>query len=260
MREDAIQVEETRLEKVTAIEDYPDFHERHRVFPAVFENRNHKRILDVAAGVGCAAKRIHDNYPAELTCNDITPKCLSILNNIGLNTVSFDLDNEEPFPFPDGHFDAIVALATIEHMIHIDHFVSEIHRMLSEGGYLYMTTPNYAALAYFPRFVLKGETFHNPLSESSRQRYEFYAHVRYLTYQSMIDYVNSFGVVPDTVYLPLPEASTRFRALPKPKALAFRFAMNAMYHLLSPRWASEPIVCFRKVASGKNGHLRKVIL
>lgn len=261
MKEHAIELEENRLCEVNSIEDYPDYHERHRIFPAIFENRQHERILDVAAGVGCAAQRIHEKYPAELLCNDITPKCLNILNNLGLSTVSFDLDDEKhPFPFPDGHFDAVVALATIEHMIHIDRFIEEIRRILSDDGYLYMSTPNYGALAYIPRFLIKGKNFHDPLSKSSRQRYEFYAHVRYFTYLSMVEYVSSFGFMPDTVYLAKPEGSTRYRALSKPKALAFRYAMTLMYHLLSPRWAAEPVVCFKKAKGSGNRKPRKVIL
>lgn len=261
MRKDAIRIEETRLDGINAIEDYPDFHERHRVFPAVFENRQHKRILDIAAGVGCAAQRIQENYPADLLCNDISPTCLRILEELGLPTVSFDIDDGElAFPFSEGHFDAIIALATIEHVIHIDPFVKEIHRILSDDGYLYMTTPNYGSLLYLPRFLLAGKTFHDPLSESSRQRYEFYAHVRYFTYRSLIEFVSSFGFVPDTVYLALPEGSSCYQSLSKPKALAFRYAMLLMYNLLSPRWAAEPIICFRRASSKVNRKFRKVIL
>ena len=261
MREDAIKIEEIRLDGINTIEEYPDFHERHRVYPAIFENRQHKNILDVAAGVGCAAQRIQENYPAKLLCNDITPKCLGILKGLGLSTASFDLDDaDQPYPFPDGHFDAIVAMAVIEHIIHIDHFVQEIHRLLSDDGYLYISTPNYGSIVYLPRFLLKGKNFHDPLSKSSRQRYEFYAHVRYFTYRSLVEYVSSFGFVPDTVYLPLPSGSTRYRALSRPKAIAFRYAMMIMYHLLPPRWAAEPIICLQKAHSGDKRKLRKVIL
>jgi len=261
MRKDAIQIEESRLDGIDAIEDYPDFHERHRVFPAVFENRQHKRILDVAAGVGCAAKRIQESYPAELLCNDVTPTCLKILRKSGLATVSFDLDDpEQSFPLPDGYFDAIVCLSTIEHMIHTEHFMKEIYRILGDGRYLYISTPNYNGIKYLYQFLLKGKTFHDPLAESSRQRYEFYAHVRYFTYRSLVEYVSSFGFVPDTVYLALPAGSTRYLALSKPKALAFRYAMNLCYHVLSPRWAAEPIICFRKTSGGRHSQLRKVVL
>jgi 2-polyprenyl-3-methyl-5-hydroxy-6-metoxy-1,4-benzoquinol methylase len=263
MRQDAIRLEEKRLQDVNAIQDYPDFHERHRVFPAVFENRQHKRIFDVAAGVGCAAQRVRDHYPAEILCNEITPKCLKILEQLGLPTVSFDLDNEQAYPFPDGHFDAVISLSTIEHLIHVDHFVKEIHRILSNAGYLYLSSPNYASMSFFPRFVLAGKTFHDPLSESLRQRYEFYAHVRYFTYTTLLEFVSSFGFIPDAVYLPLPAGSTRYQALyarSKPKALAFRYVTWLMYHVLSPRWASEPILCFQKASSRMDRKVRKVVL
>jgi hypothetical protein len=150
-------------------------------------------------------------------------------------------------------------------LIHTDHFVRETRRILSNDGYLYISSPNYASLQYGQRFVLQGRTFHDPLSRSSRQRYEFYAHVRYFTYRTLLEYVSSFGFVPDTVYLPLPAGSSRYRALyarSKSKALAFRYAMWLMYNLLSPRWAAEPIICFQKASSraGHNCQPRKVVL
>ncbi len=261
MKKSAIQFEEKRLENVESIEDYPDFHERHRVFPAVFENRQHKKILDIAAGVGCAARRIKENYTADLLCNDITPKCLKILKEQGLQTTSFDLDDpDQSFPFPDGTFDAIVCLATIEHMINIDHFVQEIHRILSNDGYLYISAPNYNGLVYLSQLLFKGKTFHDPVSKSATPRYEFYAHVRYFTYRTLVEYVSAFGFVPDTVYLGLPGGSHRYLALSKPKRIAYRTVMNVFYHLLSPRWASEPVVCLRKGSTPATGKIRKKVL
>ena len=43
----AIGLEEERLKHISDIEDFDMFHERHRIFPAIFENRNHKKIIDV---------------------------------------------------------------------------------------------------------------------------------------------------------------------------------------------------------------------
>lgn len=261
MRKDAINVEESRLQGVEKIEDYPSFHERHRIFPEIFGERKHKRILDVAAGVGCAARRIHDNYPTELICNDITPTCLQILKQQGLKTVSFDIDDDDlPFPFPDGHFDAVVSLATIEHVICLDHHLKEIHRVLSEDGYLYISTPNYAGLTFLPGYLLKGESFHNPLKEHSR--YEFYAHVRYFTYKTLLEFVSSFGFSLQAVYLPLPEGSTLYRNLKDKsplKAAFFRNAMKILY-TLGPRWATEPVLVFQKSENISPNGYRKIIL
>jgi SAM-dependent methyltransferase len=262
MRKDATNVEEARLKGIEKIEDYPSFRERHRVFPQIFDGRDHKRILDVAAGVGCAARRIHDSYSAELICNDITPTCLRVLEQQGLNTVSFDIDDEDTiFPFADGYFDAVVSLATIEHVIFLDHHLKEIRRILSDNGYLYISTPNYAGLVHLPRYLLKGESFHDPLNEVSK--YEFYAHVRYFTFKTLLDFVSSFGFTPLEVYLPLPESSTYYRkmlAKSPLKAWAFRSSMWWLYTLGSPRWASEPVICFQKTDEKRSTKYRKIVL
>ncbi len=264
MKTQAVVLEEKRLAGIESIEQYPDFHERHRVFPAIFEDRAHKRIIDLSAGVGVVAQRIKDGYPAELVCNDITPACLAILGKLGLNTVSFDLDDEQtPYPFEDGTFDAAISLATIEHLLHPDYFLREVGRILSDDGHLYISTPNYASILYLPRLVLKGETFHNPLSKNERTRYEFYGHVRYFTYKTLREYVRSFGFSLRAVYLPVPAESTTFKkmlARSRPKALAYRHLVVLMYRVLSPRWAPEPVLCFQKSPAGGSVGFRKVLL
>jgi len=263
MRKDAIQLEETRMHGIDDLKDYPWFKERHRVFPAVFENRQHKRIIDTSAGMGCAAQRIRDNYPADLICNDICPTCLRVLDKLGIPTVSFDIDDKEKsFPFPAGHFDAIISLVTIEHLINVDHFLKETYRILSNDGYFYISTPNYAAPEYLARPLLTGRAFNEPLS-SEEERYEFYGHVRYFTYKTLLDFVSSFGFTPDTVYIALPGGSSRYQAMyskSKFKALAFRYLMWLRHRLLPPRWASEPIICFQKTRNRMHRKLRKVVL
>lgn len=261
MRNEAIQLEELRLQDINDLSDYEAHHERHRIFPAVFEDRQQSRIIDVAAGVGVVGKRILDKYSAELLCNDICPKCLQTMEKSGLTTVSFDIDDKEKsFPFQDGHFDAVIAMATIEHLINIDHFMTEIHRVLRDGGYLYISAPNYAGLTYLIPFLMTGRTFHDPLSEPSR--YEFYAHVRYFTYQTLLEYVSSHDFTPDTVYLPLPESSTRYLSLQhksKLKAFCYRNAMKIMYRI-SPRWSAEPVICFQKLGNNQARKIREVII
>lgn len=250
MRNDAIPLEEKRFEGVAigSVEDYPSLHERHRIFPAVFENRRHERILDVAAGMGVVGKRIKDFSQAEILCNDICPTCLKTMRLLGLATTSFDIDNEaKNFPFPDGHFDAVIALATIEHVINVNYFLQEIHRILRKGGWLYLSAPNYSSLASLLPLLRSGRTFHDPMKPASR--YEFYAHVRYFTFTTLVEFTGSFGFVPDTVYLALPESSSRYVSLKsksKVKAFIFRNMMKVLYTFFSPRWASEPVICFRK--------------
>ncbi|MEN8134273.1 MAG: methyltransferase domain-containing protein [Thermodesulfobacteriota bacterium] len=261
MRTDAIALEEKRLEEVSTVDDYQAFHERHRIFPEIFENRNHNNILDTSAGVGVLGNRIKQAYDAELLCNDICPKCLKTMEKSGLSTLSFDIDDKDkPFPLEDKSFDAVISLATIEHVIQIDNYMEQIHRILKDDGYLYISAPNYNGLAYLIPMLLTGKTFHDPLSEPDR--YEFYAHVRYFTHRTLLDYVTTFGFSPEAVYLALPQDSSRYKKLKgksKVKAAMFRHSMRLLYSV-SPRWASEPVICFKKASVSSSGKPRNIIL
>jgi len=255
MRTDAMSLESGRLEGLS-VDYYPLLHERHRIFPGIFEQRNHQNIIDISAGIGIIAKKIHEAYPCNLSCNEVDKTCLKQLEKLNVTLSSFDLDTNEALPFGDGSYDAIICLATIEHLINIDHFIEELYRILKDNGRLYLSVPNYAAL-YWMIPLLMGKTFHDPFGEKSR--YEFYAHIRYFTYSTLLDYMTHFGFAADTVYLPLPEGSTHFQKIrSRSKLLAFliRNSLHLLY-LASPRWHQEPIICFAKNYSGKQ---RKVIL
>lgn len=262
MRTDAITLEEKRLEEVNSLDSYTQFHERHRIFPALFADRNHKKIMDLSAGVGVVARRIKEQYPADLICNEISPKCLSLLKEAGHQTTSFDLDNpEKPFPLKDGEMDAVISLATIEHLMNVDFFIEQIHRILKEDGYLYISAPNYNGIIYILNLLKNGKSFHDPMHPIDR--YEFFGHVRYFTYRTLKEFVESYGFVLDSVYLAKPQSSTKFQKLhqrSKTKAAIVRWGMTTMYRLVSPRWASEPVLCFRKGQNTKNQKPRKVIL
>lgn len=63
----------------------------------------------------------------------------------GLFQCELDLFDAEldPFPYPDGHFDVVIAGEIIEHFLHDPmHMLLEARRVLVEGGRLVITTPN----------------------------------------------------------------------------------------------------------------------
>ena len=59
----------------------------------------------------------------------------------------FDAERDK-YPYPDGHFDLVVAGEIFEHLIYDPMFLLlESRRVLAEGGYLLVTTPNVGGLA-----------------------------------------------------------------------------------------------------------------
>ncbi len=244
----SIGLEEERLKHISGVGDFDMFHERHRIFPALFENRNHKKIIDVAAGIGAAAGRVKTYYDADLICNDLSPKCLESLKKMGINTVSFDLDDtSKPYPLKNGEFCAVVSLATVEHLYNIDHFFHETKRILKDDGHLYLSVPNYNGLNYLIPLLCKGKTFHDPLAPD--EKYEFYGHLRYFTHVSLIKYITSFGFTAETVYLGKPKMGStylKFKSKHRVGAAVYKALIMILYTLFPPRWAPEPVICFRK--------------
>ncbi|MCU0343268.1 MAG: class I SAM-dependent methyltransferase, partial [Ignavibacterium sp.] len=161
MRNDAQTLENGRLTGLD-LKTYPWYHERHRIFPQIFEKGKYKKIIDISAGIGIVAKQIQDNYDCEIIANDISEESLRSLHSLNLNTTSFDLDDpNSTFPFEDEYFDAVISLATLEHIINLDHHMQEINRILKKGGHLYISVPNYTGIHFVVPFVLKGKTFHD---------------------------------------------------------------------------------------------------
>jgi SAM-dependent methyltransferase len=71
----------------------------------------------------------------------------------------FDAERDN-WPYPDGHFDLVVAGEIIEHMTYNPmHLLLESRRVLREGGHILVTTPNIASLASVYK-ALEGK--HNP--------------------------------------------------------------------------------------------------
>jgi SAM-dependent methyltransferase len=135
-----------------------------RVFRAT-EDENRRAILSVLQGVG--GKRL-----ADLGCGDGAftveigkASAVNELNGIelvpcfaeqavgrGVRVAQSDL--EEPFPFPDSHFDVVHSNQVIEHMRDTDHFMRESRRVLAPGGTLVCSTNNLASWHNIASLVL----------------------------------------------------------------------------------------------------------
>lgn len=65
----------------------------------------------------------------------------------------FDAEKDR-YPYPDGHFETVLACEIFEHMLHDPmHMLLEMHRVLEEDGVLLLTTPNVASFLAVARVL-----------------------------------------------------------------------------------------------------------
>src|SRR5919205_2378921 len=63
-------------------------------------------------------------------------------------------DCERAIPYPDGHFDRVIAVHVLEHLPNLPAALKEIHRVLRPGGQFCAVIPCEGGLAYaFARFI-----------------------------------------------------------------------------------------------------------
>jgi len=128
----------------------------------LFEEAGLARVLDIPCGEGALTRRLLEKG-LEVHSADIEP----LIKVNRENFVRADMD--QPLPWPDGHFDAVVSVDGIEHLTRPFDFLSECARVLRPGGALVLCTPNTSSLRSRWRHLLTG--FHNkgktPLDEAN---------------------------------------------------------------------------------------------
>lgn len=97
-----------------------------------------KRVLDL----GCRAGALTRNYleDNEVVGMDVDRAALAKAEALGIQPVQANV--EEPLPFEDASFDAVVAGELFEHLQFPDALVAEILRVLRPGGVIVGSVPN----------------------------------------------------------------------------------------------------------------------
>ncbi|HEX9431119.1 MAG TPA: class I SAM-dependent methyltransferase [Candidatus Bathyarchaeia archaeon] len=85
----------------------------------------------------------------------------------GCEAVMYDVDGGH-LPFRDSCFDSVFAIHIIEHLVHSDTFVGEIHRILKPGGIAVIETPDYEF--WGPRRFYVDKTHTTPFTKSSLRK------------------------------------------------------------------------------------------
>jgi SAM-dependent methyltransferase len=108
-----------------------------------------KRVLDLGCRSGALTRYFLEGN--EVVGLDVDPAALAKAEALGIEPVLANV--EEPLPFADGRFDAVVAGELLEHLQFPDALVSEARRVLRPGGMLVGSVPNAFRLQSRLRFL-----------------------------------------------------------------------------------------------------------
>jgi SAM-dependent methyltransferase len=97
-----------------------------------------KRVLDLGCRSGALTRHFLDSN--SVVGLDVDAAALEKAAALGIEPVQADV--EEPLPFEDGTFDAVVAGELFEHLRFPDALVAEIRRVLRPSGVLAGSVPN----------------------------------------------------------------------------------------------------------------------
>jgi SAM-dependent methyltransferase len=108
-----------------------------------------KRVLDLGCRSGALTRHFLDGNT--VVGLDVDPAALQKAAALGIEPVQANV--EEPLPFDDASFDAVVAGELLEHLRFPDALVVEIQRVLRPGGVLAGSVPNAFRLQGRLRFL-----------------------------------------------------------------------------------------------------------
>jgi ubiquinone/menaquinone biosynthesis C-methylase UbiE len=178
--------------------------------PQTFVDRRVEMILEMlpALGpsadlldVGCLDGTLTRLYAERVGTARVRGVDVSLLEGArakGVDAVEFDLNSGDPLPFPDGSFDVVLCVETLEHVYPTDQLVGELFRVLKRGGTAIIDVPR---LDSFLNIGLLALGYQPPGIECSRRRRYgainddsvLTGHVAYFTRRALLEMVRGAG-------------------------------------------------------------------
>jgi SAM-dependent methyltransferase len=164
-------------------------------------------FLEVGGGTGRLGLALEKRFD-RITVTDIADHYLRMgERDIKLNHAAvagkfeFSIaDLDDRIPYPNGSFDAVAAIAVIEHVVDPFHALDEIARVTKPGGVLIVTVPNIAYLKHIVNLLLGRLPLTGTDSremQSMRERGWDGHHFHYFTRSSLSDLLKHCGFDPE---------------------------------------------------------------
>ena len=139
----------------------------HETVEALLRSRPRGAVLDVPAGYGGLASRLHA-LGFQVSACDLYPELFE-LKEIDIRPGNLDTR----LPYEDGAFDDIVCIEGLEHIENPSNAIREFSRLIKSGGTLVISIPNIMNIEERLKWLFAGYTSHfKPLSAPVREAIE----------------------------------------------------------------------------------------
>lgn len=183
---------------------------------SLLETNNKAESIDIGCGDGVKTNKFRQKIGAKWIAGiDGVKGRLAAASKRRVKPIIYG-DLEKKWRISNNQFDVVISNQVIEHVIDIDHFISEIKRVLKPNGYCVISTENLASwhniialiLGYqdFSHHILRVSHVGNPLSPHYKEKTVAWSkednsgfddtkfpHNKILTYKSLIKSFETYG-------------------------------------------------------------------
>jgi SAM-dependent methyltransferase len=130
---------------------------------AYIQNRD-SRILEIGCGSGHLLKCLQERGFPNVQGSDPSPACARAAQSIGVRAVS---ETVFTATLPDDPYDFLILVGVMEHIRDLDRTVAQFHRLVRDGGRVYLEVPDASRLdpnldAPFQEFSVEHINFFSP--------------------------------------------------------------------------------------------------
>jgi SAM-dependent methyltransferase len=113
------------------------------------------RVIDLGAGTGAWSKRLL-SFDAEVTAVDVQEAAFEARGR-GIRFIPGDLNGDFAARIDGGPYDLVTSIEVIEHLENPRHFLREARKLVSDDGWILITTPNIECVPGRLRFLWNGQ-------------------------------------------------------------------------------------------------------
>lgn len=164
------------------------------VLNEVLENIGSLRdVCDVGCGNGVFSIAIRQKAACRLAGVDGSRHALDQAKIRGFDELHLIDDfSSSRLPFEDASFDLVLNKDVLEHLLHPDHLVGEIARIVRYGGYVLIHVPNHFPLVGRLRLLFRNTI--DPFDYFPESNRWDFPHIRFFTMESLVSLCQRYGL------------------------------------------------------------------